>query len=279
MRVHTILELNSLKCVEEFFADLADPVSAEPLLGCWPREGKVLVDEEEDLLAVAFRTDEGWVVANYLFHPPESEVFDLLDGVEVGIYQERREVWAAAVREYYSAEVVRTVGPAMEDIPPDRQEKITSLLEEVWGEKTDGALCLDCCCGSGVGAAALREVGMRPLAYDHDATLLALGFEEGRLLPEETACIDATAATAYFAPVPYGAVFMMGTIRSFDAALWEAITAELLALSDETLITVATEDEARTVAGWCRAAGRAPEVWENTRDPIYDHWVCLARRE
>ncbi|MBP2146192.1 hypothetical protein J2129_001646 [Methanofollis sp. W23] len=279
MKLHTILELDSLKFVEEYFADLADPASAEVVLACRPLEGKVLIDEDEDLLAVAFRTDEGWVGANYLFHPPDPEVLDLFDEVEVGIYQETREVFAAAVREYYSADIVQTVSPAMEDIPPDRQEKITSLLGEVWGENIDGVRCLDCCCGSGVGAAALREMGLCPLAYDHDATLLARGFEEGRLLPGETACIDATAATAYFTPVPYGAVFMMGTIRSFDAGLWEAITFELLDLSDETLVTVATEDEARMVAGWCRAAGRVPEVWENSRDPIYDRWVCVARRE
>ncbi|MDD3623059.1 MAG: hypothetical protein PHQ81_11715 [Methanofollis sp.] len=279
MKLHTILELNSLKFVEEYFADLADPASADLILACRPLEGKLLVDGEEDLLAVAFRTDEGWGGANYLFHPPEPEVFDLFDEIEVGVYQEKREAWVEAVREYYSTEIVSTVSPAMEDIPPDRQEKIRSLLREVWGEKEEGALCLDCCCGSGVGAAALREIGMCPLAYDHDATLLARGFEEERLVPGETACIDATAATAYFTPVPYGAVFMMGTIRSFDAGLWEAITAEFLALADETLITVATEDEAQMVAGWCRAAGRTPEVWENTRDPIYDRWVCLARRE
>ncbi|QYZ78932.1 hypothetical protein E2N92_05585 [Methanofollis formosanus] len=277
MKAAEILELDSLNFVEGSFADLTEPESAWPILACRPEEGRLLVDENEELLAVAFRTEEGWIAASYLFHPPESEVIDLFDEIDAEIYQERREVWAAAMREYYSTELLRTVGPAMEDIPPDRQEKIADLVGEVWGIK-DGEVCLDCCCGSGVGAAALRSIGMQPLAYDHDPSLLALGLEEKRLLPGETACIDATAATAYFSPAPYGAAFMMGTIRSFEAGIWEAITFELLDLTDETLITVATEEEIDLVAEWCREAGRTTEVRENARDPIYDRWVCLARR-
>ncbi|QSZ66962.1 hypothetical protein RJ40_05375 [Methanofollis aquaemaris] len=277
MKAAKILELDSLNFVEGSFADLADPESALPILSCRPEEGRLLVDENEDLLAVAFKTGDDWIGASYLFHPPESEVIDLFDEIDAEMYQEKREVWAAAMREYYSTELLRTVSPTMEDIPPDRQDKIVDLVREVWEEK-EGGVCLDCCCGSGVGAAALRSIGMRPLAYDHDPTLLALGLGEGRLLTDETACIDATDATVYFSPAPYGAVFMMGTIRSFDAEIWEAITAELLELSEETLITVATEEEIRLVAEWCRLAGRTTEVRENTRDPIYDRWVCLARR-
>jgi len=275
MKAAEILELTELVCIEDAFADLADPASADPVLALDPEAGKLLVDEDEDLMAVAFRSGGAWYAANYLFHPPSAEVIDLFEGTDGEIYQEEREVWTGAVREYYSASIRREVKPSIEDIPPDRPGKIADLVAEVWGRR-EGAVCLDCCCGSGVGAAALRTAGMRALAYDHDPALLARGLEEGRLVPAETACIDGTMATAYFKQAPCGTAFMMGTIRSFDSGVWERITRELLALSEETLITVATEEEARMVAEWCRSAGRRPEVWESDRDPLYDRWVCLS---
>lgn len=275
MKAAEILELTELVCVEDSFADLADPASAESILSIEPEAGKLLVDEDEDLMAAAFRSCGVWYTANYLYHPPTAEVIDLFEGTEGDIYQEDREVWAEAMREYYSAAIRKEVRPSVEDIPPDRPGKIADLLNEVWGRK-EGEVCLDCCCGSGVGAAALRSAGMRALAYDHDPALLARGFEEGRLLPAETACIDGTMATAYFGQAPLGAAFMMGTIRSFDSGVWEKITLELLALSEETLVTVATEEEARMIAAWCRSVGREPEVWESDRDPLYDRWICLS---
>ncbi|WP_298666928.1 hypothetical protein [uncultured Methanofollis sp.] len=276
MKAAEILELTDLVCVEGSFADLADPASADPVLSLDPEAGKLLVDEDEDLMAVAFRSGGTWYAANYLFHSPKTEVIDLFEGTEGDIYQEDREVWTGAVREYYSEVIREEVRPSIEDIPPDRPGKIADLVTEVWGRQ-EGTICIDCCCGSGVGAAALRSVvGMRTLAYDHDPALIARGFEEGRLVPAETACIDGTVATAYFRRVPYGTAFMMGTIRSFDSGIWERLTLELLALSGETLITVATEEEARMVATWCRSAGRKPDVWESDRDPLYDRWVCLS---
>lgn len=275
MKAAEILELTDLVCIEDAFADLADPASAGPILSVEPEAGKLLVDEEENLMAVAFRSGGVWYAANYLFHPPAAEVIDLFEGTDGEIYQEEREVWTGAVREYYSAAILREVEPSIEDIPPDRPGKIADLVAEVWGRQ-EGAVCLDCCCGSGVGAAALRTAGMRAIAYDHDPALLARGLGEGRLVPAETACIDGTMATAYFRQAPCGTAFMMGTIRSFDSGVWERITRELLSLSEETLITVATEEEARMVAAWCRSAGRKPEVWENDRDPLYDRWVCLS---
>ncbi|TAJ43478.1 class I SAM-dependent methyltransferase [Methanofollis fontis] len=270
-----MLELQELRFVEGSYADLADPASAEAILRCCPEEGRLCVDENEDLLAVAFRQGEHWTGANFLFHPPDPAVIDLFAETEGEIYQEKREDWHRALREYFSLSISRDVRPAFEDIPPDRVEKCRSLLHEVWGER-NGERCLDCCCGSGIGAIALRSIGMRPLAYDHDPALLSLGLERGRLQPEETACIDATVVSTYFSPAPYGAAFMLGTIRSFDQEIWEGITAELLYLAGDVLITTATEEEIRDVAGWCRDAGRSPEVWENERDALYDRWVCRA---
>jgi len=274
MKTAEILELDTLTFAERTFADLADPDSALPALFVRPQGGKMLVDEEEDLLAVAFRWGEKWIGANYLCHPPDTAVIDLFEETDGEIYQEDRETWAGAVREYYSEAISRGVRPAIEDIPPDRPEKCAELVQEVWG-RLDGGRCLDCCCGSGIGSAALRSIGMQPLAFDHDQALLALGLARGRLEPAETACIDATMASAYFRPAPYGAALMLGTIHSFDSMIWEAIVRDLLGLSRETLITVATREEADQVRVWCEEEGRSPELWENTRDAIYDRWVCL----
>ena len=120
---------------------------------------------------------------------------------------------------------------------------------------------------------------MTPLAYDNDAELLCRGLAAGRLLPEDTMWIDGTRAGDYIDdPVEAGVALMLGDISSFTAPMWEEIAAELLDLSEETLITVATEPEVRQVAAWCEEEGRKTEVWENDRDPIYDHWVCLSRQ-
>lgn len=90
--------------------------------------------------------------------------------------------------------------------------------------------------------------------------------------------IDGTRAGDYIDdPVDAGVALMLGDISSYNASMWEEIVAELLDLSQETLITVATEPEVRQVAEWCEDAGREPEVRENDRDPIYDRWVCFSR--
>ena len=49
----------------------------------------------------------------------------------------------------------------------------------------------------------------------------------------------------------------------------------LAGLSAETLITVATEEEAHWVREWAKGVDRDLEIWENDRDPIYDRWVCF----
>jgi hypothetical protein len=72
---------------------------------------------------------------------------------------------------------------------------------------------------------------------------------------------------------------MMGEINSFTEEAWENITAELLGLVQDALITVGTEREARRVEGWCKASGHRAEVTENRRDEFYDRWVCRSTRE
>jgi hypothetical protein len=152
---------------------------------------------------------------------------------------------------------------------------VTSLISEVWGS-LDNASCVDCCCGSGVIAEAIRECGGQPCGYDNDPTLIALGLQSRRLHPHQVMHIDALRATDYIAPATYGVGCMLGDITAFNAGMWADIVFELLALSEQTLITTATEPEIRRVEEWAVAEGRTCEIRENERDPIYDRWVCIA---
>ncbi len=276
MKVADILEVDGCRLVEPSFAELTADACTALLLRAKPDEARLLVDEEEEPLALALH-DEGWHAASFLFRDPTLAAIECFEAVGGEIYQESRETWLSAVREYYSMELCATIIPALEDLRPDRTEMIRDLLDEVWGDRA-GTPCLDCCCGSGVGTAALRAGGVRALAYDNDPSLLALGLSKGRLVPSDTMCIDAREASRYIAPVPLGAAFMAGEIYSYNTALWESVVTGLLALTDETLITVGTEAEATRVEGWCTGQGRDAEVFENRRDPLYDRWCCVARR-
>jgi hypothetical protein len=278
MRACRILELEELTFVEPTFASLTEDLYTSPLLGIPAVDGKLLVDMGENPLAVAVTDGKGWYAASFLFRSPPLEVIELCEDLDSEIHQEERSLWLAAVREYYSLIIARTVTPALEDLPPDRLAKVRDLLEEVWG-RGEVLPCLDCGCGSGVGSLAARALGMRPVSYDNDPALISLGLSSGRLQPEETMWIDATLAGTYLEPVPRGIAVMMGEINTFTGEMWEGITGVLLALADEALITVGTEQEARRVEGWCRASGHHAEVTENRRDEFYDRWVCRSRRE
>ncbi|HOI58246.1 MAG: hypothetical protein PHT97_05880 [Methanoculleus sp.] len=278
MKVADILEVDGCRLVEPSFAELTIDACTALLFQGSPDEARLLVDEEEEPLAFALHDgSNGWHAASFLFRDPTIEVIECFEAVGGDIYQESREAWLSAVREYYSLDIRANVVPALEDLRPDREGNIRDLVTVVWGDRA-GTPCLDCCCGSGVGTAALRAGGVRALAYDNDPALLALGLTRGRLAPADTICIDAQEASRYIAPVPLGVAFMAGEIYSYNANLWESIVTELLILTDETLITVGTEAEAARVEEWCAEEDRETEVFENRRDPIYDRWCCVARR-
>jgi hypothetical protein len=130
-------------------------------------------------------------------------------------------------------------------------------------------------CGSGLGSAALRQLGMVPIAYDNDPGLLALGMIKGRLMPEGTMCIDATRASLFAPKAPLGLILMAGSMNDFNEYVWRPIVEETLRLTGETLVTVETEKEAERVKRWCVAQGREVRMFENNRDPFYDRWVCV----
>jgi len=276
MKAADILELDSVAFIEPSFASLTDPLYTDLLAADNGDEGRMLVDENEDPVAVAFHEKAGWIAGSFLCRHPNVELIDAFEQVNGEIYQEDRAIWTAAVREYFSLLLKKEVPPALEDLNPVRKGILTDAIAGVWGKGT-GETCIDCGCGSGIGSLVLRELGYTPLSYDNDPGLLVLGMEKGRLLPEETMCIDATQVAAYTEPVPKAIGIMMGEINTFSSEMWHTIAAGLFAVSRETLITVGTEPETHLIAEWAKEAGQSIEIRENTGDEFYDRWLCVAK--
>ncbi len=277
MNAAEIFELETIRFIEPSFADITDSRFNALLAGKDANEGRLLLDEAEEPLAIAFQGPEGWIAGSFLCRTPSVVLIDLFESVNGEIFQENRAVFAAAAREYFSTILTSEVPPAIEDLNPVRRGILGELIENTWGSGR-GETCVDCCCGSGVGSLVLRDLGYAPLSYDNDASLLSRGLHAGRLLPEETMCLDATIASRYIDPVPMGIGIMLGEINSFSQDMWETIVQELFAATKESLITVGTEPEARLIATWGEEMGHAVTVRENPADPIYDLWVCESHR-
>lgn len=274
MKATDILELDAVTFVEPSFSALADPVFNEILTELVADEGRLLLDEHEEPLAIAFHSPDGWIAGSFLCRKPTLALIERFEEVNGEIFQDDRAVWAAAVREYFSMAIAREVPLAVEDLNPVREQILAGVISSAWGRGA-GETCIDCGCGSGVGSLVLRELGYTPLSFDNDASLLSRGLAEKRLLPEETMCLDATIASACLDPVPRGIGIMMGEINTFSADMWHVIVAELLKVTGETLITVGTEPEAQQVRLWAEELGRTVDVKESPGDAFYDHWVCL----
>lgn len=273
MRAAEILGVDTVGFIEPDFAALTDGRFNTVLTAIKSDEGRLLLDEHEDPIAFAFHGSNGWTAASFLCRNPSVALIELFESVNGEIFQEDRAVWASAVREYFSNALVTQVPPSIDDLNPTRHGILKDLFTSIW-KKSQGETCIDCCCGSGVGSAVLRDIGYSPLSYDNDESLLCRGLTEKRLLPEETMWIDATIASRYIEPVPKGVAIMAGEFNSFNQDMWERIVAELCSITHETLITVGTEKEAMLVEEWGIAMDRSVAVRENPADPIYDLWVC-----
>jgi hypothetical protein len=275
MKAADILGVDDLVFVEPQFSVLPDPRYNTTLALAAADEGRLLLDEKEDPIALAFNNGNGWVAASFLCRNPNATLIEKFENVNGEIYQEERATWAAAVREYYSLALKAEVPPSIDDLNPKRRGILTDLIGQYW-KAGSGETCIDCCCGSGVGSLVLRDLGFTPLSYDNDEALLSLGLTTGRLLPEETMWLDAMKTSHYIEPVPKGIGIMMGEINSFSEDMWHQIVDELFAVTKETLITVGTEPEANLIRAWGEEMGRKFEIKENPADPIYDLWVCRA---
>jgi hypothetical protein len=277
MNIPEILGVDAVRFVEPEFAAQTDSVFNDVLAAAGGDEGRLLVDEDGEPIALAFHRPGGWLAASFLYRNPTVGLIEQFESMNGEIFEEDRPVFSAAVREYYSNLLLEEVPPAIEDLNPVRRGILTRLIEEHWGRGT-GETCVDSCCGSGVGSLVLRNLGYAPLSYDNDASLLTRGFITGRLLPAETLCLDAMVASRYIDPAPRGIGIMMGEVNDFTKEMWERIVAELFLVSRETLITVGTEKEARLIQEWGTELERTVEVTENPADPIYDLWVCTSKQ-
>jgi len=277
MRAADILGVDTLRFIEPSFAELTDSAFTSMLAEFPGDDARLLIDEHEDPLALAFHDSSGWTTGTFLCRRPSAAVIEQFEEINGEIYQEERKIWAAAVREYYSLQIAQHVKPAIEDMNRERLAILEEIISGTWGRGTGGT-CLDFCCGSGVGSQILRRMGYAPLSCDNDAALLSLGFSTNRLRPEETMYIDATIASQYIDPVPRGIGIMMGEINAYSQELWQQLVSQIFSLAEETLITVGTEPEAALVRSWGEAMERTVEVRENPQDPTYDRWVCMSRR-
>ena len=273
MKAAEILEVDLVRFIEPDFASLTDNRFNAILASTTTDEGRLLVDEDQEPVALAFRGADGWIAGSFLCRNPSVALIELFENVNGEIFQEDRAIWAGAVREYFSNALVARVPPSMDDLNPKRHEILKNFITSVWG-KSKGETCIDCCCGSGVGSAVLRELGFSPLSYDNDESLLSRGLTEQRLLPQETMWIDATIASRYIKPVPKGIAIMAGEFNTFNQDMWERIISELCSITREALITVGTDKEAVLVKEWGTAMDRSVRVKENPADPLYDRWVC-----
>jgi hypothetical protein len=278
MRAAEILGVETLRFIEPDFSDLTESNFTTLLTQLPADQARLLIDEHEEPLALAFHDQDTWTAGIFLCRKPTTAAIERFEEVNGEIYQEERDTWAAAVREYYSLQIAQDTRPSIEDLNPARNAILQDVISDIWGRGTSDT-CIDFCCGSGVGSQVLRNLGYSPLSCDNDPSLISLGLFTKRLMPEETMCIDATIASRYIDPVPRGIGIMMGDINAFTKNLWQQLAAELFSLTDETLITVGKQSEADLIRTWGEAMDRKVVVRENERDPIYDRWVCVAKKK
>jgi hypothetical protein len=278
MTISELLELDSIEPVEPFFSDLIYLEMDEILLANKAKAGRILVDEDENPAAFAIETEDNtWKCCFTLYRQPSTAILDLFEQVDLDIYQEDREIIENCIREYYSNKLLQTTLPGADDLNPIRSENIKTLIKQTLGQ-VSGINCLDCCCGTGVGSLIMKELGLIPLAYDNDESLLSQGLSSKRLRPEQTIWIDGRELNNYITrPYQFACGLMFGEIHPFNSDIWQDITSSICEAADRILITTGTEDEIKLIKNWILESGKNPEIFEYDADPIYDRWVCYAK--
>ncbi|MBN2734930.1 MAG: hypothetical protein JXQ82_08765 [Methanomicrobiaceae archaeon] len=278
MKLADIFEIDDPVCIEPALSDHPEDGYTGMAASMESDEGRLLVDENEEPIAAAFHDDKGWLISSFIYRPFSVDIIEKIESCEGEIYQEKRDVYIRSIREYYCDEIVREFPFVTEDNRPGRYEMIESLFDDIKLKKC-GKTALDFCCGSGVATSVLSAEGYETLSFDYDASLLSLGIQQKRLIPEKTMCIDGADASLFCEPADLGIGLMLGDITNFNADMWENIVHELLSLSKISVISVATGPEIEKVAGWCQDAGRKPDIIQNDIDPIYDAWVCYSEEK
>lgn len=277
MTIADILEIQEITLSEPLFSDLLYQDMDTIILQEPIEKGKILVDEEENpVIFAGYNSNNGWVGCCTLFRNPSLPLIEYFEEAELEMYQENRSIVTDTIREYYSKNLQKTVLPGPDDLNPDRASSIDELLKKTTGFET-GSLCLDCCCGTGVGSMVMRDHGMNPLAYDNDESLLVRGMNEGRLKPERTMWIDGRLINDFLSEtVPVSCGFMIGEVHSFNAHIWKDIIIAACNASEKILFTTGTEPEIIQVKDWASEAGKKVKIFESDSDPIYDRWVCYS---
>ena len=121
LKAAAILEVDEITFIELSFAALTDALYTDLLARDNADEGRMLVDENSDPIAVAFHESAGWIAGSFLYRHPNVALIDAFEQVNGEIYQEDRAVWAAAVREYFSLRLDAEVPAAIEDLNPRAQ--------------------------------------------------------------------------------------------------------------------------------------------------------------
>lgn len=274
MKLHELLGIPSIELIEPTFESLINEAYTDEILLETGTEAKLVINEKGWPALFALKSGENWRGCVFILRPPVVEVVEKFEDIDGDTVELDTETLMNSIREYYMDLLCQDVPPAIEDFSPDRASKVKELISEVWGNGA-GEKCLDCGCGSGMGALILRDLGYSPVSYDNDASLLHLGIESGRLKADESICIDARYASFYVPNCKYGLALMAGSISTHTAYIWKDIIEELIEQCQNIIVTVESEQEAGIVKEWAELSGRKTKLMENERDGFYDHWVCL----
>ncbi|NLV28396.1 MAG: hypothetical protein GXY48_14770 [Methanomicrobiales archaeon] len=277
MTIAEILEIKEITLLEPTFSDLLYLDAEDLLLHQKIKDGKILVDEDENpILFAGLDENNTWIGCCTLFRAPTVPLIEFFEQVNWDMYQEKKETILDALREYYSRELQKTTASGPNDLNLDRADIVDKLLMNTCSLQV-GSICLDCCCGTGVGSMVLRKHGLNPIAYDNDESLLVRGIVEGRLLPEKTMWIDGRLINNFLIkPVSLACGFMIGEIHSFNAHIWREIITAACAASENILFTAGTEPEIIQIREWVEESGKKVRIFESDYDPIYDRWVCCS---
>ena len=277
MTIQELLDLKGLELVEPQYSDLIFQDMDIGLIQAPANSGRILVDEDDTpALFACMLEEQRWIGCSTLYREPSLPLIEFFETIDWEMYQEPRARIEQAVRGYYSSILLNSVTPAADDLNPKRADSIRRLIRDL--DPEPGTVCLDCCCGTGVGSMVMRETDLVPVAYDNDDSLLARGMLAKRLIPEQTMWIDGRYIPMFLSkPVSLACGFMFGEIHSFNADLWRELTTGICSISEKILITAGTEPEILQINSWATSAGKKTEVFENDEDPIYDRWVCISK--